>query len=235
MTWWRNRIWFLVLACIGLTLSGFLTGTVRAEERCRTFEQTTQTVCGTFLTYWEQNGGLPVFGYPISAAQNAVDPETGKTFLTQWFERRRFELHPENAGTAYEVLGGLIGNDLRREALVGDPDFQRTVAKIDPAYPAAQQWYFSETGHNLRFAFQDYWIKNGGLARFGFPIDEAHAEVDPETGQTFVAQWFERARLNCSPKPHPNIASCSVCLAKNSTKALPVSACNGKSAKATKM
>jgi hypothetical protein len=50
-----------------------------------------------------------------------LDPETGKTFLTQWFERSRFELHPENAGTRYEVLLGLLGKDLRREALAVDP------------------------------------------------------------------------------------------------------------------
>ncbi len=36
----------------------------------------------------------------------------GKEYLTQWFERSRFELHPENAGTPYEVLLGVLGRQL---------------------------------------------------------------------------------------------------------------------------
>jgi hypothetical protein len=32
----------------------------------------------------------------------------------QYFERNRFEFHPENRGTRYEVLLGLLGNDLAR-------------------------------------------------------------------------------------------------------------------------
>ena len=36
----------------------------------------------------------------------------GSTYPTQHFERARFELHPENAGTPYEVLLGLLGREL---------------------------------------------------------------------------------------------------------------------------
>ena len=35
----------------------------------------------------------------------------GKTYNTQWFERERMEHHPENAGTPYEVLLGLLGSE----------------------------------------------------------------------------------------------------------------------------
>ena len=164
------------------------------------FPETGHRVSGKFLQYWQQNGGLAVYGFPITDAQNEVDPETGKTFLTQWFERRRFELHPENAGTQYEVLGGLLGKDLRREALDVDPDFVRYAPLYDNAYPKEQQRYFSETGHNLRFRFLEYWQQNGGLERFGFPISELHREVDPETGKAYIVQWFERARFESHPE-----------------------------------
>jgi sugar lactone lactonase YvrE len=166
----------------------------------RYFSETKHTVSDKFLTYWNNNGGLPVFGYPITEAQNEVDPETGKVFLTQWFERNRFELHPENAGTKYEVELGLLGKDLRREALAVDPDFASTQSLYDPNQPKDQQWFFSETGHNLRFQFLHYWLQNGGLERFGYPISEEHYEVDPETGKLFIMQWFERARFEYHPE-----------------------------------
>ncbi|HEX2911178.1 MAG TPA: SMP-30/gluconolactonase/LRE family protein [Chloroflexia bacterium] len=196
-----RKLNLLVVCLLALTFYlGATPGTGRAAEDSQVFPETGRTVSGKFLDYWRKNGGLPVYGYPITDAQPEVDPETGKTFLTQWFERNRFELHPENAGTKYEVLLGLLGKDLRREALAVDPDFQRTGARVVAGQPAQEQVYFSETGHNLRFGFLKYWQQNGGLERFGFPISEEHPEVDPETNKVFVSQWFERARFEYHPE-----------------------------------
>ena len=50
-----------------------------------------------FRTMWETNGGLPVFGFPTTAAKPEVNRDTKQTYQTQWFQRNRFELHPENA------------------------------------------------------------------------------------------------------------------------------------------
>jgi sugar lactone lactonase YvrE len=188
----------LVLASLGLT--NWSTPDVHAADNSQYFPQTKHTVAGKFLDYWNANGGLPVFGYPISEAQNEVDPETGKTFLTQWFERNRFELHPELAGTKYEVELGLLGKDLRRQALAVDPDFAKAAVLYDASLPKEQQWYFQETGHNLRLGFLTYWLQHGGLDRFGYPISEEHQEVDPETGNVYVMQWFERARFEYHPE-----------------------------------
>jgi streptogramin lyase len=164
------------------------------------FPETKHTISGKFLDYWNANGGLPVFGYPISDAKNEVDSETGKTFLTQWFERNRFELHPELASTKYEVELGLLGNHLRREALAVDPDFLRANVLYDPNISKDQQWYFQETRHNLRLGFLTYWLQHGGLDRFGYPISEEHREVDPESGNVCIVQWFERARFEYHPE-----------------------------------
>jgi hypothetical protein len=75
------------------------------------FPQTGHNLSGAFLDYWQTHGGLFVHGYPISepAMETSAD---GKQYLTQWFERSRFELHPENAGTPYEVLLGQLGRQL---------------------------------------------------------------------------------------------------------------------------
>lgn len=194
-----------LLVIVVLTASVFLTSysPAKAAETSQFFPETGKTVSGKFLQYWQANGGLSTYGYPITEAQNEVDPETGKTFLTQWFQRNRFELHPENAGIQggkYEVLLGLLGKDLRREALTVDPDFVQADPLTSPAVPASAQVFFKETGHNLRLGFLDYWTKNGGLDRFGYPISEEHPEVDPETGNTYISQWFERARFEYHPE-----------------------------------
>lgn len=44
-----------------------------------------------------------------------------------------------------------------------------------PAARAAR--YFSATGHNLRGRFLRYWLSNGGLAQFGYPLSEQFAET----------------------------------------------------------
>ncbi|MDZ4721590.1 MAG: hypothetical protein SH847_24260 [Roseiflexaceae bacterium] len=77
---------------------------------CRYFPITGHSLCGAFLTYWERNGGLERFGYPITEPMQENLAEFSGT--AQYFERRRMELHPELAGTQYEVLLGLLGRDL---------------------------------------------------------------------------------------------------------------------------
>lgn len=82
------------------------------QTGCRFFEQTGYNLCGRFLQYWEQNGGLERFGYPITDAINDnLTPTMGELNL-QYFERRRMELHPENQ-PPYDVLLGLLGNEIR--------------------------------------------------------------------------------------------------------------------------
>ncbi len=194
------RFSFLLTTLLALSLWLGLYAPVLAADDSQLFPETGKTVSGKFLQYWRSNGGLEAYGFPITDAQNETDPETGKVFLTQWFQRNRFELHPENAGTEYEVLLGLLGKDLRREALNSDPDFVPNQELISPERPKEQQAFFKETGHNLGFNFLDYWQNKGGLKRFGFPISERHQEVDPETGKIFDTQWFERARFEFHPE-----------------------------------
>jgi sugar lactone lactonase YvrE len=186
----------LAILCIG----SLLPPATSAAEECAFFPETGYQVCGVFLTYWRQNGGLPVFGFPIAPAQPEVAADDGKSYLTQWFERNRFEHHPENAGTKYEVLLGRLGVDLRREATAVDPDFRRAARLYSSAFSAESQAYFEETGHNLRFGFLTYWREHGGLELLGLPISEEYLEYDEVTGRTYVTQWFERARMEYHPE-----------------------------------
>ncbi|NWJ94377.1 MAG: hypothetical protein HXX20_01195 [Chloroflexi bacterium] len=189
----RNQISVVAFLLLSLVLTPF--NVTFAADSSQYFPETGHTVSGKFLDYWRTRGGLETYGYPITDAQSEVDPETGKTFLTQWFERNRFELHPENAGTKYEVLMGLLGKDLNRNKLTTAPNFVSAGKKN-----SADNNYFNETGHNLAGRFKEYWYANGGIERFGYPISEEYKDVDPETGKTFVMQWFERARFEAHPE-----------------------------------
>ena len=75
----------------------------------RYFEDTGHSLSGGFLKYWQTHGGLPIYGYPLTEPFEETNPDDGKIYLVQYFERNRFELHPEFAGTDNEVLLGLLG------------------------------------------------------------------------------------------------------------------------------
>jgi hypothetical protein len=76
------------------------------------FSVTGHNLSGTFLDYWQQTGGLPIYGYPISEPFMEPSKSDGKTYLVQYFERNRFEMHAELAGTKFEVQLGLLGSEL---------------------------------------------------------------------------------------------------------------------------
>ena len=73
------------------------------------FPETGHSLNSGFLGYWNKNGGLAIFGYPLSEEIREVSPTDGKEYTVQYFERARFEYHPEYKGTDAEVLLGLLG------------------------------------------------------------------------------------------------------------------------------
>lgn len=156
------------------------------EPGVRYFAATGHTLRGAFRAYWEANGGLGRFGYPLSEVFLSTSPEGGGSYPAQYFERARFELHPEYAGTPYEVLLSLLG----RRATAGrtqEPPFQ-------PVAPGVRD-YFPETGHALAPEFACYWRDNGGLALFGYPISEPFIEANAADGASYLVQYFERSRF----------------------------------------
>lgn len=70
------------------------------------FPETGYSVSGGFRAYWEQFGGLAIFGYPITGEyqQNGV--------TVQLFERARFEWHPGSWPERFDVQLGLLGVEL---------------------------------------------------------------------------------------------------------------------------
>jgi subtilisin family serine protease len=157
----------------------------------RFFPAVGHTLRPPFLGYWEGQGGLPIFGYPISEPFAETNPSDGKTYIVQYFERNRFEYHPEFAGTPDAVLLGLLG----REVTAG-----RTFAPVAPFTSDASRRYFAATGHSLQGAFLRYWQAQGGLSLFGSPISEEFLEANPADGKVYTVQYFERNRFEYHPE-----------------------------------
>ncbi|HET9172096.1 MAG TPA: hypothetical protein VFN97_21880, partial [Actinospica sp.] len=151
------------------------------------FPQTGFTILGGFLRYWEQFGGLPVFGYPISNEFT----ENGVT--VQYFERARFEWHPGARPSHFDVLLGRLGVEVaQHDNLLTTAPFQPITARSD-----ANCTFYPQTGHRLCFGFRAYWQSHGGLATFGYPISEEFQQ----NGVT--VQYFERQRFEYHPENPP--------------------------------
>jgi hypothetical protein len=159
------------------------------------FDVTSHNVPEVFYRYWSNNGGLRRFGYPLTEPIMEVSETDGETYLRQYFERARFEHHPEFAGTQYEVLLGLLGNE-RTAHRQHEPEFQPVPLPADTDGVD----YFVETGHTLRGGFRTYWYNNGGLPVFGFPISERITERSDTDGHTYLVQYFERNRMEWHPE-----------------------------------
>jgi hypothetical protein len=167
------------------------------------FQEVPDCITSTrFSRFWTDNGGLPVFGLPLSDDHNETVGD--QRLKVQYFERFRFEEHKENE-RPYNVLLGRIGVD--RLAAQGR-DWQ-TFPKADPKAPH----YFAATGHAIAPQFWGFWSRNGlefdgnkkaksaaeSLALFGLPVSEAQMELGSD-GQMYLTQWFERARFEFHPE-----------------------------------
>ncbi len=181
------------------------------------FPETGYSLSGEFLNYWRANGALPIFGYPIAAEQQV----NGQA--SQWFERARFELHPQNAAHYTVLLGRLGVEALERRNL----NWQAS-PKASPDAPH----YFNETGHAIAPQFWPYWQSHGlefdkqrsistteSLALLGYPISEPQMELTA-SGAMVLTQWFERARLEYHPA---NAAPYTVLLGRLGTEQLAAS------------
>jgi acetyl esterase/lipase len=167
-----------------------------ARETAQQFPQTGKTVQGAFLRYWQDHGGLSQFGYPISDEMQDRSFTDGKVYTMQYFERARFELHPENV-SPNNVLLSLLGNFLYNQKYPNGAGPAQT-----PNQPAGSL-LFKPTGKRLGGVFLQYWQEHGGLSQFGYPISDELIEVSPLNGKPYRVQYFERALFEYHPENAP--------------------------------
>lgn len=196
-------------------------GYAQTSERC--FPETGFCIAAPIRSFWEKQGGLPVFGFPTSPRQEEI--VEGQTVQAQWFERERFEIHAANSAP-YDILLGRLGDEaLRRQG--------RDWRTFPKGQPKEGCQFFAATEHTICEPFLSYWQRHGvefdgqpgtsyaeSLALFGLPLSEPAMETN-SSGFTVRTQWFERARFEFMPD-NPDPYKVLLGLLGNEVRPLPV-------------
>jgi hypothetical protein len=165
----------------------------QGATNCQTFAQTQHNICGAFLTYWQNHGGLAQQGYPLTEELTAVSDLDGKSYRMQVFERAVFEAHPENPAPNDILLSQLGTARYKQKYASGAPNGVSAPGGI----------WFEQTGHSIGGKFLAYWRSHGGLAQQGYPISEEFQEQSDLNGKTYTVQYFERAVFEYHPENAP--------------------------------
>jgi sortase (surface protein transpeptidase) len=169
---------------------------------CQLFAETGHSVCGAILAAWRASGleldgrrgkstaeSLALFGLPLTGPRTETLGD-GRQYTVQWFERARFELHPE-PGRQAQVLLGLLG----REA---GPVARAAVQPATPALAAPARVVIDEIG-------LDQSVVRVGVDRSGAPIVPDHdigwfdQSAMPGQGENIVF-WGHVLRFRHTPK-----------------------------------
>ncbi len=158
----------------------------------RFFAATGHSLNFGFKSYWEQNGGVAQFGYPISEEflERGAD---GAVRTVQYFERARFEYHYDLGMVPFAVQLGMLGRETTVRRMT-EPAFLPVGASTTP-----EGQFFAATGHTLSGPIAAFWQMGGGLPAFGYPISEPFQESGTD-GNTHMVQYFERYRLEFHPE-----------------------------------
>ncbi|MFV9505271.1 MAG: hypothetical protein AB4911_11975 [Oscillochloridaceae bacterium umkhey_bin13] len=158
-----------------------------ANQRC--FAETGYCISGPILRYWERNGGLAVFGFPITPQR--LETVEDRTLQVQWFERDRLEIQSDGTITAGRLGARILELQGRR---------WEQQPRLDPPPPdgPSECQYFAQTGQQICEPFLGYWRANGGVTRFGYPLSSVRLEE--LEGRPYTLQYFERRRIEHHPE-----------------------------------
>jgi photosystem II stability/assembly factor-like uncharacterized protein len=144
----------------------------------RYFPETHHIVRGTFLSFYNANNGLKIFGLPLTEA--FVDG--GQT--VQYFERSRLVLG--NGRVTVAALGSQLTAG-------------RYFGKVACCPGGGQIWF--NDGHTISGKFLSFWKSHHGSRLFGYPISQPLYEQNGDgTGRTYLVQYFQNARMEYHPE-----------------------------------
>ena len=174
---YSQRILILILGVALMAVGGV---PAKAQQTIgHYFSQTGHNVTGEFWAFYQ---GVPdadqIFGMPITEQFQTAD---GSGLSVQYFEKVRFELHP-NQPIGQRVVLSDLGTKLYR---AGAPSINLTTAGACQAL----------NGFGICYEFLTFYNEHGGKDRFGNPI--SGSEFQP--GGRLV-QYFERARFEWHPE-----------------------------------
>jgi len=170
----------LLLLLIALTAEGFYlldSSGSTPEGESRYFPETGHNLQGAFFHYFQEKGGVEIFGYPITEEFQ----EDG--LLVQYFQRARLVLTGSRGKRA-------SGSQVRMTPLGELLGHRSQPFKATYHFPYR---YYPQTGHALSFAFLDYYEAQGREEVFGYPISEPFLE------RGLIVQYFQQARMEWHP------------------------------------
>lgn len=175
----RPLLKFGLLACLLLLLGVTYRIAMMQVAPPGDFPETGHTITGEFLAFYQQvpNPEL-VYGYPITERIT-----TDEGLVVQYFQKARFELHPERP-EGQQIRLTPLGRVMRE--IVG-PDTPFPFVKN----PAICRMF--ESGFEVCYSFLAFFDQHGGATQFGQPI----SEVEEREGR--LVQYFEYARLEWHP------------------------------------
>jgi hypothetical protein len=146
------------------------------DQNNRYFPETGHNVQGDFLRFYNVvSDPTTLYGYPITEQFNRKDG-----LLIQYFQRARFEYHPELPDGQHVTLADL-GTQMYMPS-----------AQLNLYNPFACHLY-AQTNFPVCFAFLDFYNKYGGPLQFGYPISPF------EYHDGLIVQYFQRARMEWQP------------------------------------
>ncbi len=165
----------MILLALGLIAAGWSSARAQAPDS-QYFPQTGHSLQGDFLKFYLSiSDPTTIYGYPITEQIKARDG-----LLVQYFQRARFEYHPE-LPAGHQILLTDLG---RRMFVQGD--------QFNSYNPFACR-FFQETNYSVCYAFLDFFDKNGGAAQFGYPISPFQYD------NGVIVQYFQNARFEWQP------------------------------------
>ena len=192
--------------CVGISiLFGIFNTPATSQAATRCFAETGQCIDGQIQTFWQNQGGISIFGFPIAASTTTI--VDGHTVVAQLFERQRIEYHAHNFAP-YDMLLGRVGAD----ALTAQGRDWRTFPQSG-IVPNCR--YFAATNQSVCGAILQRWLSTGiefdgkpgfsdeeRLALNGIPLSGLVSETLSD-GLSYQVQWFERTRIELHPENRP--------------------------------
>ncbi len=140
------------------------------------YPETGHNIQGDFLRFYNAAADpLTLYGYPIT--DQFTEPDG---LLVQYFQRARFEYHPELSSDQHVILTD-VGSQMYTPSI-----------QLNLSSPLACR-YYSQTNFSVCLSFLDFYDKYGGPLQFGYPISPF------EYHDGLIVQYFQKARMEWRP------------------------------------
>jgi hypothetical protein len=178
--------WGLFVALLIISFS-IHPGEVTAQtDGARYFPETGHWVTGEFLRAYDSVADpLLVYGYPITDAFPSQSSTQNPNLVVQYFQRVRFEQHPENPPELHVIISPL-----------GEYQYEIDGTAQSAVMPSNSNACrrIPQDGFPVCYAFLRFFDTFGGISQFGYPI----SEVEVREGR--LVQYFQRARFEWHPE-----------------------------------